>query len=961
MRVHLFPRAVLPLILAAVLHGHAIPAEGASPLTLAWDANSEADLAGYLISYGRQPGAYTTSVDVGNRTSWVPSGLQAGQRYYFAIQAYNTAGLFSAHSNEITVVPEYPLPAPTVTGVSPSSGSANGGMALTITGTNFMGGATVLVGSKAALNTVVVSSTRITAVTPPGAAGVVDVRVINLDAQSGVKYSAYTYISNVVTITSVYPATGLSRGGTALTIKGTNFGQGASVFVGGIAATNVRVVGSTLIAATAPAHSAGLVDVRVTLPDGRAGTASHAFTYVNGKPVVSLVTPKRGTIRGGTLVTVSGANFVAGTVITFGGRPATNVNVVNATTLTAMTPLDAAAPQNGGSSVVRLPHTVEVRAETPDGQSATLATGYIYDLVAPTVMSTNPVSGSVKGGTQVAIRGTEFASGAAVFFGTTLATDVVVVSPTSITAVTPPHVSGVVDVLVRNADGLQGSRQRGFTYIGENATVDTDRDGMPDVFEDRFGLDPNLPVANDGASGDPDSDGRTNLQEYNEGTHPRGFVKRYFSEGVSSTFFSTVFALINPGDEPAHVLMQFMRSNGSVYGHPLIIAPKTRATINSRSIPAIATVDYSTTIESDQVIVADRTTSWDASGYGAHAETAIEKPSTVWYLAEGATHSGFDLFYLIQNPTSKQALFEVRYLLPSGAQITKSYTSLPNSRFNIWVNHEHPSLADTDVSGVVTATNGVPLIVERSMYLNGTRRTFEAGHNSAGVTTPATRWFLAEGSTGRFFDEFILLANPEPKPAQVKASFMLPNGETLERHYTVPPTSRYNIWVDQEDAKLEASAVSTEIESTNGVPIIVERTMWWPGPTAAQWSEAHNSPGAVSTSTRWAVAEGEQGGPQQRSTYILLANTSPYYTTAQVTLLFENGQTASKLFSLLPQSRFNVSVGDEFPEAANRRFGAVIESLGDTPGELVVERAMYWNANQQFWAAGTNALGTPLQ
>ena len=39
---------------------------------------------------------------------------------------------------------------------------------------------------------------------------------------------------------------------------------------------------------------------------------------------------------------------------------------------------------------------------------------------------------------------------------------------------------------------------------------------------------------------------------------------------------------------------------------------------------------------------------WDARGYGSHAETAVAAPTPTWYLAEGATHSGFQLFYLVR-------------------------------------------------------------------------------------------------------------------------------------------------------------------------------------------------------------------------------------------------------------------------------------------------------------------------
>ena len=70
-------------------------------------------------------------------------------------------------------------------------------------------------------------------------------------------------------------------------------------------------------------------------------------------------------------------------------------------------------------------------------------------------------------------------------------------------------------------------------------------------------------------------------------------------------------------------------------------------------------------------------------------------------------------------------------------------------------------------------------------------------------------------------------------------------------------------------------------------------------PTRTQWFEAHNSPGTTSTGTRWALAEGEVGGANATETYVLIANTSPFAGSATVTLLFEDGTTAAKLFPLL--------------------------------------------------------------
>jgi large repetitive protein len=92
----------------------------------------------------------------------VPS-LQPGQRYYFAVVAYNTAGLTSALSDEVNAL--VPAPAPTVTAVSPTSGPGQGGTSITVTGTNFRAGAIVTIGGIIAQNVVVVSATTITGVT----------------------------------------------------------------------------------------------------------------------------------------------------------------------------------------------------------------------------------------------------------------------------------------------------------------------------------------------------------------------------------------------------------------------------------------------------------------------------------------------------------------------------------------------------------------------------------------------------------------------------------------------------------------------------------------------------------------------------------------------------------------------------------------------------------------------------
>ena len=131
-----------------------------------------------------------------------------------------------------------------------------------------------------------------------------------------------------------------------------------------------------------------------------------------------------------------------------------------------------------------------------------------------------------------------------------------------------------------------------------------------------------------------------------------------------------------------------------------------------------------------------------------------------------------------------------------------------------------------------------------------------------------------------------------------------------------------------------------------------------PGTT---WQEAHNSAGATVTGTAWALAEGELGGPRSVETFVLIANTSAVGGSARVTLLLEDGGALTKTFALNANSRSNVSIAADFPGAAGKRFGTLVESLGATPVQIVVERAMYWNAPGVVWAAGTDALATRLR
>jgi hypothetical protein len=98
---------VLGGILFYVLLHNAVPALSAivppaQSVTLAWDQTTDPNVVGYRAHYGVASHAYTNMVDVGNATNVTISGLVQGTTYYFGATAYNTFGMESDFSNEVT-------------------------------------------------------------------------------------------------------------------------------------------------------------------------------------------------------------------------------------------------------------------------------------------------------------------------------------------------------------------------------------------------------------------------------------------------------------------------------------------------------------------------------------------------------------------------------------------------------------------------------------------------------------------------------------------------------------------------------------------------------------------------------------------------------------------------------------------------------------------------------------------
>jgi len=267
-----------------------------------------------------------------------------------------------------------PPPAPTVTGVSPSTGSTAGGEPVTVTGTNLTG-ATIVKFGTVPTTFFPVSGTQISALAPSEPAGAVDITVTTPGGTSAVNTPAdqFTFAAPPPpTVTTVTPSSGPTQGGTTVTITGTNLSGTTTVSFGTVAAAAFIVNTNSQITAASPAGT-GTVDVTVTTGEGTSAINSPGDQFIFTSlppppsfPAITAVLPSSGPMAGGTSVTISGTNFTGTVAVRFGTALAPTFTVNSATSITATTP--------SGS-----PGTVDVIVVTLEGTSPTgLADRFTY-------------------------------------------------------------------------------------------------------------------------------------------------------------------------------------------------------------------------------------------------------------------------------------------------------------------------------------------------------------------------------------------------------------------------------------------------------------------------------------------------------------------------------------------------------------------------------------------------------
>ncbi len=338
---------------------------------------------------------------------------------------------------------------PSVSGLATTSGSTAGGTLVTISGSNFTGATSVSFGSVSASFTVV-SDSLISASAPSQADGTVDVTVTTPSGTSSTS-SADQFVYSAAaapSVTGLADTSGLTTGGTPVTILGGGFTGATSVTFGGFQASDFQVNSDTSITAWTPNLPAGTVDIQVTTPSGTSTTSSADQYTVNNvtapAPTVTGLDITTGSTAGGQTILISGTNFSGTTTVDIGGTAATSFVVLDDSTLSAVVPAGTAG-------------TVDVTVTTNNGSGSGTDLFTYLSTPAPAVTGLGTSSGTTAGGTSIDITGTDFTGATTVLFNGIAASSYTINSATSITAIAPPLLVGLYDITVTTPSGTSAT------------------------------------------------------------------------------------------------------------------------------------------------------------------------------------------------------------------------------------------------------------------------------------------------------------------------------------------------------------------------------------------------------------------------------------------------------------------------------------------------------------------------
>jgi hypothetical protein len=391
---------------------------------------------------------------------------------------------------------------------------------------------------------------------------------------------------------------------------------------------------------------------------------------------------------------------------------------------------------------------------------------------------------------------------------------------------------------------------------------------------------------------------------------------QYFAEGTVRPGFQTFFCIQNPEEREADVRISYMRGDSTVDLQSFVVAPHSRMTVNAGDFLGACDgprADFSARVDSTRGagVIVERSVyfnygpGWD----GGHCNAGVRTPSKDIFFAEGSTRPGFDPYLCLQNPSGTDAAVSITYMKGDSTTAGQQVTIPAHSRSTVKPSDTLGSFDSEacDFSTEVRSDNGVGIVAERPMYFDN--HGWTGGHCQSGIEQPENRLFFAEGTTRPGFESYLCLQNPGDRDSGVRVTYMRGDGTSAERLLSVPAHSRFTVNPSETlgSDNTVASDFSTRIDTTNGVPLVAERPIYF---DYNGWTGGHDEAGIASAVGKYYFAEGTVRPGFK--TYLTILNPESRDAAVKITFMKGNGSTQVKPVEVPAHTRCTLDVSDTY-------------------------------------------------
>ena len=307
-----------------------------------------------------------------------------------------------------------------------------------------------------------------------------------------------------------------------------------------------------------------------------------------------------------------------------------------------------------------------------------------------------------------------------------------------------------------------------------------------------------------------------------------------------------------------------------------------------------------------------------AALWPAGASPAQPAPVLSFYFAEGHIGDGFSEVLNIANFSAVDGRADIRYTFGDSPPLDAQVALFAGTTRCIALGAVGPANclkedrigSPKDVS--VRVATPYDWVVDRQVYF-AHPLGWTGGHEQVGVAAPSLTWYFAEGTTLPEFLEYLTIQNPDAdRTAEVSIDYLTEGcGGNQSRAVAVAVAPQTRGTINVRDSLGDVCVgVSSIVRSTNAVPIVVERPLYFvkdfKGDPANPASDGHDVFGVTAPSPAWYFAEGTTLPDFHQ--YLTLAN--PHPVPAEVTLHYftDTGEAVDRQVRVQPASRYTVEV-----------------------------------------------------